>query len=198
MPLILKQLAGHYPIAAIKRDFMSIQLNTVSLRLFRPDDLEFVFSGLSHPEVIRHYGISYEMIEACEAQMQWYASIATEGTGYWLAIESLSSQEKLGAVGINNICHQHQKAELGYWLLPQHWGKGMMREALRGFLSFAFEKFKLHRIEAEVDPENVKSQRLLTALNFTLEGIRRECEVKEGGYLTLMDYALLQQELKHD
>ena len=173
---------------------MCIELKTTALSVFRPDDLAFVFSGLSHPDVIKHYGISYETIEACEVQMRWFQSIAENGTGYWLAIESLATKEKLGALGINNICQEHKNAELGYWLLPQHWGKGIMREALHGFLKMVFDELKLHRITAEVEPDNLKSQQLLQALGVTLEGVRRECECKDGSYISLLDYSLLSHE----
>jgi ribosomal-protein-alanine N-acetyltransferase len=175
---------------------MNIKLNTLTLRAFRPDDLGFVFSGLSHPDVIKHYGISYSTESACEAQMSWYQSIAEQGTGCWLAIESANS--KLGALGLNNICQENKNAKLGYWLLPQHWGKGIMQEALRGLLSHAFHELKLHRISAEVEIENLKSQQLLQAFNFTLEGISRECEIKEGEYISLMNYSLLSHELKNN
>ncbi|MBY0445524.1 MAG: GNAT family N-acetyltransferase [Burkholderiales bacterium] len=175
---------------------MNIKLNTLTLRAFRPDDLAFVFSGLSHPDVIKHYGISYSTESACEAQMSWYQSIAKDGTGCWLAIESADS--KLGALGLNNICHENRNAELGYWLLPQHWGKGIMQEALQGLLSYAFNELKLHRISAEVEIENLKSQQLLQSFNFTLEGISRECEIKEGKYISLMNYSLLSHELKNN
>jgi ribosomal-protein-alanine N-acetyltransferase len=173
---------------------MLIKLKTITLRTFRPDDLAFVFSGLSHPDVIKHYGISYSTENACEAQMSWYQLIAEQGTGCWLAIESADT--KLGALGLNNICNEHKNAELGYWLLPQYWGKGIMQEALQGLLSYAFNELKLHRISAEVEMENIKSQRLLQAFDFTLEGIQRDCEIKDYNYISLMNYSLLSHELK--
>ncbi|NHQ85898.1 GNAT family N-acetyltransferase [Iodobacter sp. HSC-16F04] len=175
---------------------MNIKLNTLTLRTFRPDDLAFVFSGLSNPVVIKHYGISYSTESACLEQMSWYQSIAEQGTGCWLAIESAGTP--LGALGLNNICQEHKNAELGYWLLPQHWGKGIMQEALQGLLSYAFNELKLHRISAEVETENLKSQQLLQAFHFTLEGISRDCEIKEGKYISLMNYSLLSHELKNN
>lgn len=176
---------------------MIVKLETVILRAFRSDDLSFVYSGLSHPDVIKYYGISYKTQLACEEQMRWYQSIAEHGTGYWLVIESQSTKEKLGALGLNNICNEHQNAELGYWLLPQYWGKGIMREALHGLLNFAFDELKLHRLSAEVELENLKSQKLLQVLGFSGEGVKRECEVKDEQYISLMSYSLLSGEYNH-
>jgi ribosomal-protein-alanine N-acetyltransferase len=171
-----------------------IQLNQLRLRAFRADDLPFVFAGLSDPKVIQYYGISYQTERQCEAQMLWYQRIASEGTGYWLAIESAQNQQPLGALGLNDICRQHHQAALGYWLLPQYWGRGIMKEALRGLLHFAFEQMKLHRIYAEVELENIASQQLLQALNFRMEGISRDCEFKDPTFISLMNYALLKHE----
>ena len=63
-------------------------------------------------------------------------------------------------------------------------------------LSYAFNELKLHRISAEVEMENIKSQRLLQAFDFTLEGIQRDCEIKDDNYISLMNYSLLSHELK--
>jgi len=173
---------------------MIIELNSVVLREFRGDDLDFVFSGLSNPEVIKNYGISYESIIDCKEQMKWYKTISNERLGYWFAIESKSTKDKLGALGINNICQKNNSSEIGYWLLPDNWGKGIMKEAIKGLLIFAFYELKLHRISATVDLENINSQRILKSLNFTMEGISRECEMKDGEYISLLNYSLL----KHD
>ncbi|VFB11693.1 acetyltransferase [Aeromonas salmonicida] len=44
-------------------------------------DLPHIYRGLSDPEVIAHYGISYDSLTACEAQMAWYADLVRQGTG---------------------------------------------------------------------------------------------------------------------
>lgn len=171
-----------------------IQLEGINLRVFREDDLAFVYSGLSHADVTKYYGLSYASEAECEVQMSWYKSIAEQGTGCWLLIESMEG--KLGALGVNNICHQHNNAELGYWLLPCYWGKGIMRKALHGFLEYAFNELNLHRISADVEMENLRSQALLESCGFILEGVARECELKDGEYISIMKYSLIKDEFK--
>ncbi len=45
----------------------------------------YIHRGLSHPDVVRYYAVSYPTLEATQEQMDWYASIAHEGTGQWWA-----------------------------------------------------------------------------------------------------------------
>ncbi|GGY13937.1 GNAT family N-acetyltransferase [Paludibacterium paludis] len=168
-----------------------IPLPRLRLRDFTGHDLPFVYAGLSHPDVIKHYGISYDSIDACQLQMDWFQSIRRDGTGRWLAIERKDDGQPIGAIGLSSLSREHRCAELGYWLLPQFWGEGYMREALAGFVEYAFRELGLHRIEAEVELDNTASQKQLAAAGFTLEGIRRECEMKNGAFLSLAGYARL-------
>ncbi|MBB3122027.1 GNAT family N-acetyltransferase [Pseudoduganella violacea] len=168
-----------------------IELKTLRLRDFTDDDIGHVFAGLSHPDVIRHYGVSYATLQECQAQMAWFKSLRDNDSGQWMALEALSGGAFLGAVGVSSLLRQHHSAELGYWLLPQFWGHGYMREALAGFLRHAFSELGLHRISAVVEVDNTASRKLLDALNFTMEGVQRDCEIKHGKYISLLSYSLL-------
>ena len=61
-------------------------------------------------------------------------------------------------------------AYLGYWATPAHAGQGYMAEGMEGVLRHAFRKLKLHRVEANVQPGNVASVRLLERCGFRREG----------------------------
>ena len=84
---------------------------------------------------------------------------------------------------------------MGYWLLPEHWGAGVMRESLSAVLQHAFSQMKLHRVECEVDPANLASSRLLRRLGFVHEGRRRQVAAKNGGFVDMDYYGLLEHEL---
>lgn len=64
-----------------------------------------------------------------------------------------------------------QSAYLGFYGHAAYAGQGLMREGLRLLLRHAFTRMKLHRIEANVQPENVRSLRLIQALGFHKEGL---------------------------
>lgn len=83
------------------------------------------------------------------------------------------------------------RAELGYVLGRDHWGRGYMREALGAFVAQAFGALGLRRIEAEIDPRNRASERVLQALGFEKEGQMRQRWQRKGEVADSAFYALL-------
>jgi [ribosomal protein S5]-alanine N-acetyltransferase len=63
-----------------------------------------------------------------------------------------------------------KSAFLGYWIGATFAGQGYMTEALDLVLSYAFENLRLHRVEANIQPENVDSKALVRRIGFRLEG----------------------------
>ncbi|EQM70201.1 GNAT family protein [Pseudomonas tohonis] len=172
--------------------FPTLETPRFRLREITLADTRAIFAGLSHPQVIRYYGVSYATLEATRVQMDWYRSLLRERTGIWWGICTPDNPAHLiGACGYHEWDHGHRCAELGYWLLPEYWGGGVMRECLEAVIAHAFVAMRLHRIEAVVDLENPASSGLLRRLGFTHEGVRRECEYKDGRYLSLDCFGLL-------
>jgi RimJ/RimL family protein N-acetyltransferase len=61
-------------------------------------------------------------------------------------------------------------ASVGYWLGQEHWGKGLMSEALRAVLTYLFEDRELFVVRTGVFKENPASLRVLTKLGFKITG----------------------------
>ncbi|HYF30205.1 MAG TPA: GNAT family N-acetyltransferase [Chitinophagaceae bacterium] len=82
---------------------------------------------------------------------------------------SFKGQETLaGTICLWKIDIPGAKAELGYELLPQYHGKGIMQEVIPAVLKFGFERIGLQLIEAELDKRNIKSLKLLQRNGFVL------------------------------
>lgn len=165
--------------------------NRLTLRPVQRDDQAFIFNGLSHPEVIRYYGVSYDTFEATSDQMDWYEQLHQNGTGAWWLVLEASTNRFLGAGGLNDLAEDHRKAEIGFWLLPEAWGNGYMKEAFPLILNYAFHHRNLHRIEGFVDQGNANCKRALSKVGFTYEGTMRDCEVKDGLPLSIDIYSRL-------
>jgi ribosomal-protein-alanine N-acetyltransferase len=175
--------------------FPTLYTARCTLRRIGPADKLRVFEGLSHPEVIRYYGVSYRTLEETQAQLDWYDYLLASETGIWWGICFTSDPGRLiGACGFNEWVQMHNRAETGYWLLPGYWGQGLMRECLSAILGFAFANMRMHRIVAVVEPLNHQSALLVQKLGFRHEGTHRQCEIKNGAYIDLDYYALLKQE----
>jgi len=160
------------------------------LRRIRPGDIEQVYAGLSHPQVIAHYGVSYPSLAATHEQMQWYEQLLADRTGIWWGLAD-DRDVLIGACGFNDWNHQYQRIEMGYWLLPHHWQRGLMQQALPHILRHALASMGVHRIHLDIEPENVASWRLAEKLGFSFEGTLRDVEYKGGRYLSLHQYSLL-------
>jgi [ribosomal protein S5]-alanine N-acetyltransferase len=174
--------------------FPVLQQAPVLLRRIRPSDQAAVFRGLSDPDVIRYYGVEYHSLADTKVQMDWYQDILRLGSGIWWAITTEADGELIGTCGLYNLQTQHCKAELGYWLLPRYWGRGLMQAALETVMAYGFDTLHLHRIEAYVETKNVASGRLLQKLGFRQEGTLHDTEIKHGRFISLDIYAKLQPE----
>ncbi len=81
------------------------------------------------------------------------------------------SSELVGVVNLNEITRGAlQSAYLGFYALVPFQGQGLMRRGLRRVLRYAFSSLKLHRLEANIQPENEPSLRLVRRLGFEREG----------------------------
>jgi ribosomal-protein-alanine N-acetyltransferase len=63
-----------------------------------------------------------------------------------------------------------QNAYLGYWAVSGFEGRGLMTEALQLVLAYTFRTLKLHRLEANIQPDNVASRALVSRAGFRMEG----------------------------
>ncbi|RYY40585.1 MAG: N-acetyltransferase [Chitinophagaceae bacterium] len=166
-------------------------LPRLHLRPFVASDLANVYRGLSHPQVIPYYGVRYDSLEATKAQMEFFATLEREGTGRWWAVCSPDNKEFYGAGGLNGLHKEHRKAEIGFWLLPEYWRRGFMQEAIPAICRYGFETMNLHRIEGLVESENAACRRAMDRLGFSFEGMLRDCEWKDGRFISLAVYTLL-------
>jgi len=92
--------------------------------------------------------------------------------------------EVAGSVSLMNIKLKH-KAEIGYWLAEQYWGKGIMSQAVKLVTDFGFKKLKLKRIYAHTFSFNKGSSRVLEKSGFKPEGILRKHHMKDGKLMDL-------------
>ena len=161
------------------------------LRPIEPSDINNIHLGLSDKDVIRFYGVRFDSLEATKVQMQWYSDLEKNSTGTWWAISSKASGQFFGAIGLNDIDIYNSKAEMGFWLLPQHWGKGLVSEAIPEVINHGIGVTGLHRIEAWVETENRSCKRTLISQGFAKEGTLRDFEKKDGKFICLDVYSVI-------
>lgn len=100
----------------------------------------------------------------------------------------------VGSIGIFRQDNIHfRTAELGYYVGVEHWGKGIMTEAVRFACNHVFDNTDIVRIYAEPFAENTASCRVLEKNGFVLEGILRKNAYKNGVFRDMKLYALIKE-----
>ncbi len=87
------------------------------------------------------------------------------------------------------------KAEVGYWLAKAYWGRGIMTDAVRAYVNYAFAELDLSRLTAHTFESNLASARVLEKNGFKLEGRLRKHLCKDGKLLDARFYGLLKEDL---
>ena len=127
----------------------------------------------------------------------WYQrmqGIQASGTAVQFVVLARGSEVVLGTCLLFNFNEGSARVELGYVLAPAHWGQGFAREALAGLLDCAFTTLGVRRVEAEVNPLNQASVRVLGRLGFTREGLLRQRWVSKGAAHDVELHGLLRNE----
>jgi RimJ/RimL family protein N-acetyltransferase len=94
----------------------------------------------------------------------------------------------VGGIGFEGVRLGH-RAELGYWLAREHWGQGVMTEAVQKLCELGFRELGLVRIQATVFDFNLASARVLEKTGFSLEGVMRKHAFKGGKFVDVRMYA---------
>jgi ribosomal-protein-alanine N-acetyltransferase len=93
---------------------------------------------------------------------------------YPFFIFDIATDELVGAITISNIRRGvAEMGSLGYWIGHQYARRGLMTDAVRAVLPYAFSQLGLHRMEAACLPSNEPSRRLLLRCGFVQEGYAR-------------------------
>jgi ribosomal-protein-alanine N-acetyltransferase len=97
----------------------------------------------------------------------------------------------VGTIGFWKIDKANYRAEIGYMLHPDHWKQGLMSEAMGAAIAYGFGELDFHSIEANTDPANDATARLLEKHGFVQEAYFRENFYFEGKFLDSRIYSLL-------
>lgn len=102
----------------------------------------------------------------------------------------------IGIVGFYRLKPEDYRAEIGYMLLPEYHGQGIVTEAVERLIQYGFTDMQLNSIEAVIAPDNVASQRVVLKNHFVQEAFFKEYEYYEGRFLDVQIYSLLKRNYK--
>ncbi len=174
-----------------------LETDRLVLRRIRSEaDLSTLYDLFADPEVARYTDTGpFESLAEAEEVMEWIDGIFANHLGMrWALALKTDEDEMIGTAGYNQWHRWNHSAEIGYDLMRDVWGRGLMVEALRAVLGFGFREMALNRVEADVTVGNEASVRVLERLGFHQEGLSRQRGYWKGGYHDLLLFGLLRNE----
>jgi len=99
----------------------------------------------------------------------------------------------IGTICIWNFKKENYRGEIGYILHPDHWRKGIMKEAIKAVVDYGFQVLGLHSIEAMLSPENIASSSVLESTGFVKEGHLKESFYFNGKFTDTAIYSRLKK-----
>ena len=174
-------------------------LDTPRLRLrpYRREDAPELFALYSDPRVVRYWSFpAWTSPAQASAYLDRALSEMAEGRTLPWAVARRVDDCLVGTVTLFALAPGQGRAELGSSLLPALQGQGHATEAVRAALAYGFDALGLRRIEADVDPRNAPSRRVLERLGFVQEGLARARWFVGGETCDSVLYGLLAAEFR--
>lgn len=170
-------------------DDTALETERLVLRTARPDEAHAVLEFFERNEP--HLGPweparppGFLTVELWRERLAQYRDHWLAGTSYRLHLfEKAAPARVVGSIGLSNVARGvFQNAQMGFGLDAACVGRGLMLEAVNATLDFAFGPLDLHRIEANHQPQNLRSAALLRRAGFEVQGYARDYLFLDGAW----------------
>lgn len=185
-PSVVPTYTGSLPTIAGRR---------VALRWLTHADVDALFAVFSNPDVMRYWSSPpmTDVDEAAHLVDDIHALFLGGGLYQW-GVELVGEKRIVGTCTLFQIDRRNLRGEIGYALGRAYWGQGLMTDALTALFDHAFGAMHLQRLEADVDPDNAASLRILERFGFVREGVLRERWRVGGGVQDSIILGLLKRD----
>jgi len=172
--------------------FPNLETERLLLRRLVNEDVNEIFALRSNTEVMKY--IPRPLVLTTEDALKHIEMIdekidSNEGINW--AITLKDHPKLIGIIGHYRLKPEHYRAEIGYMILPEYQGQGIITEAINEVLKYGFDVMQLHSIEAVIDPENFASEKVLQKNGFVKEAHLKENEYYDGKFLDTVIYSIL-------
>lgn len=133
---------------------------------------------------------------AAEEWISEHAENFQRGIAVQFAIVIKATDELIGCIDLVDICKQHHKAELGYWIGVPYWKRGYCSEAATALVAFGFEQLQLNKITARHMTINPASGRVMRNAQLKHEGTLRQEFNKGGRFFDIEVYGVLREDFQ--
>ena len=190
-------MAGSPPRTAIPQLAeldLALETPRLCLRRFNESDVDDIWPVVSNPDFpkMMSWAAHTDRNETLGFVRAVNKSLE-QNTGVVWAI--VYEQRVIGSIGLDSMVFalhalRIDRAELGFWLAPEHWNKGLMTEAADAVMRCAFQTIGLHKVTVGCIADNVASRRVIEKLGFRYVGRLEDDVWRDGRWHSLLRYEL--------
>ena len=176
---------------------VTIETDRLILRRFAMEDTEAMFRRwASDDEVTKHLTWpTHSSVEISKMVLTDWTSHYPEPDFYnWAIVLKENGPEPIGNISVVGIDNKVDAAIMGYCMSRAHWRKGIMAEALTAVIAFLFDEVGFNRVEADHDPNNPASGRVMEKSGMRHEGILRQAGRSNQGIIDVSRWAILKSD----
>ena len=176
---------------------VTIETDRLILRQFTMDDAPAMYRNwCSDDQVTRHLTWpTHSSVEVTKMVLSDWISHYPEPDFYnWAIVLKENGPEPIGSIAAVRIDPDVDCAVMGYCMSRAHWRKGIMAEALTALIGFFFTEVGMNRVEADHDPRNPASGRVMEKSGMRHEGIMRQAGRSNQGIIDVSRWAILRQD----
>lgn len=176
---------------------VTIETERLILRRFAMEDAEAMYRNwASDDEVSKHLTWpTHTSVEISKMVLTDWTSHYPEPDFYnWAIVLKENGPEPIGNISVVGINKKVDAATMGYCMSRTHWGKGIMAEALTAVTAFLFDEVGFNRIEADHDPNNPASGRVMEKSGMRYEGTHRQAGRSNQGIIDVSRWAILKSD----
>lgn len=174
----------------------TLETKRLLLRKYKKEDMDDLYEYASDEEVTRYLTFeTYKNMEDANQYIQTLLEKYRNGNEVspW-AIEWKQNHKMIGSIGINQWDIENYYIQIGYVLNKKYWNQGIMTEALKTVIDFAFKNMNIERIELTHDVRNIGSGKVMLKNGLKQEGILRKSKYIKGEFIDCSYYSILREE----
>jgi len=176
--------------------FPLLESDRLVFRQFEMSDAQDLFEIRSDKITMQYMDKPlHKSVEDAEMMIGGIRKSFEEKRGVSWAIIERETNRLIGNFGFWKLEYAHCGAEIGYALTREFVGKGLMSETLHNMINFGFKNLQVHRIEANINPKNISSIKLLEKVGFIQEALFRDNYFFEGSYYDSAIFSLIETDV---
>ncbi len=177
---------------------MIIESERLIIRDYVSEDLSVIHDLVQPKEIYQYQHWGPNSLKDTQNYINMCVSQQSEDprNSFEFCITNKSDQLIIGAIGIRIRNSSSKKADLGYWVRHDLWGKGFATEATVAVIKFGFESLNMNRIWATASPQNTASLRVLEKAGMKNEGCMKDDMLVRGEYRDSVIMAILRREFE--